>query len=277
MFYTLDQERATHPRFARQDVCLQCHQSGATLGVPGLVVRSVTPDRTGMPVMDEASYITDHLSPLKQRWGGWYVTGNSGDQTHMGNAVERTPPNEDIRTPITEGIANVKDLNPFFDTGAYLTPHSDIVALMTLEHQSQMVNLMTRVGWEARIGMAEIGVEQLLEYMLFSGEAKLTSPITGTSGFAEEFQKAGLRDAKGRSLRDFDLKTRMFRYPCSYMIYSAEFDALPPAVRERLYRRLDDVMSGRDQSPKFAQLSAEDRQAISEILVSTKKDYKALR
>ena len=274
MFYTLDQERTAHPRFARQDVCLQCHQSSATLGVPGLVVRSVTPDRTGMPVMDEPSSITDHLSPLKQRWGGWYVTGDSGDQSHMGNAVQRNPPDDDVHAPIGQGIANVTDLSPFFDTGAYPTGNSDIVALMTLEHQTQMVNLMTRVGWEARIGMAEIGVERLVEYMLFSGEARLTAPIRGGSGFAEEFQKAGPRDARGRSLREFDLKTRMFRYPCSYMIYSPEFDALPVSVRERVYLRLGEVLTGKDRSPQFAHLSAEDRKAIQEILLSTKKDYK---
>jgi hypothetical protein len=275
MFYTLDQERTTHPRFSRQDVCLQCHQSGATKGVPGLVIRSVTPDRTGMPVMDEASSITDHLSPLKQRWGGWYVTGNSGAQSHLGNAIERTPPDDGTRAPITEGITNVTDLTPFFDVGAYLTPHSDIVALMTLEHQTQMVNLMTRVGWEVRTGLAEPAVEVLLNYMLFSGEAKLTAPVSGTSGFTEEFPKSGPRDSQGRSLRDFDLKTRMFRNPCSYMIYSPEFDALPGEIRERLYRRLHEVLSGKDQSPQFAHLSADDRGHILEILTETKKDFAA--
>jgi hypothetical protein len=275
MFYTLDQERTMHPRFARQDVCLQCHQSAATLGVPGLVVRSITPDRAGMPFMDEASYITDHTSPLKQRWGGWYVTGTGGSQTHMGNAIRRIPPDDGARMPITEGIVNVTDLTPFFDIGSYPTPHSDIVALMTLEHQSRMVNLTTRAGWEARTGLTEIGVEQLLDYMLFSGEAKLTEPIKGTSGFTGEFQEAGPRDSRGRSLRDFDLKTRMFRYPCSYMIYSPEFDALPGEVRERLYRRLGDVLTGRDQSARFAHLTAADRTAILEILRETKKGFAA--
>ena len=40
-----------------------------------------------------------------------------------------------------------------FDTAAYLTPHSDIVALMALEHQSHMTNLLTRVGWETRLAV----------------------------------------------------------------------------------------------------------------------------
>jgi hypothetical protein len=226
-----------------------------------------------MPVSGEPSYLTDHLSPLKQRWGGWYVTGESGPQSHLGNAVQRTAPDDDAKVPISDGITNVTDLSPYFDTGTYLTPHSDIVSLMTLEHEARAVNLMTRAGWEARTGLADAEVENLLDYLLFTGEARLTAPISGTSGFTEAFQKAGPRDPRGRSLRDFDLKTRMFRYPCSYMIYSEQFDALPDAVRSRVYARLNEVLTGKDRNPKFAHLTPEDRQAILEILRSTKKGF----
>jgi hypothetical protein len=294
MFYTLDQERASHPRFDRRDVCLQCHQSGATMGVPGYVVRSITPDRTGMPVMSAGGFITDHRSPLRDRWGGWYVSGTTGSQTHMGNAIDENPmPGEKL--PITEGTYNVTDLSHFIDTGAYLSPHSDIVALMTLEHQTQMENLITRVGWETRMALYEnaainrslgepegqlrdsaahridSAVEEMLKYMLFSEETKLAAPVQGTSGFAAEFQSAGPRDSKGRSLRDFDMKTRMFRYPCSYLIYTEAFDSVPPAAKDRLYRRLREVLTGRDTSPPFARLAAGDRKAILEILLDTKK------
>lgn len=295
IFYTLDQERTVHPRFDRRDVCLQCHQSGATMGVPGLVIRSITPDRTGMPVMSAGGFITDHRSALKERWGGWYVSGTTGDQTHMGNAAAQDFTADEAKPPISVGIRNVTDLRPYFDTGAYLTPHSDIVALMTLEHQTQMDNLIIRVGWEARMAMAEnnafnksfgepveqvrpstqhridSAVEELLQYMLFSDETKLTAPVKGTSGFAEEFPKQGPRDAKGRSLRDFDLKTRMFRYPCSFMIYSAAFDGMPPIVKDRLYHRLFEVLSGKDNSAKFGYLNREDRRAILDIVKETKE------
>ncbi|MES1262364.1 MAG: hypothetical protein ABUS49_11565 [Acidobacteriota bacterium] len=291
MFYTLDQERATHPRIERRDVCLQCHQSGATMGVPGLMVRSVTPDRNGMPVTSMGGFITDHRSPLKERWGGWYVTGNTGDQTHMGNAVVQDT--EDDKVPVAG--RTVTDLKRFTDTGAYLTPYSDVVALMVLEHETQMGNLMTRVGWEARMAMYENGainrslgepegqirestahrvnsaVEEMLEYMLFSGEAKLTAPVQGTSGFSEEFQKRGPRDGKGRSLFMLDLRTRMFRYPCSFMIYSETWDGMPEIVRARIYQRLWEVLTGKDQSAKFAALSQADRDGIREVIAATKK------
>jgi hypothetical protein len=294
IFYTLDQQPRSRPHFDRRDECLQCHQSGSTTGVPGFVVRSIVPDRTGMPVMSAGGFITDHRSALNDRWGGWYVTGTTGDQTHMGNALVQNPM-DDEKLPITQGTYNVTDLSHFIDTGAYLTPHSDIVALMTLEHQTHMENLITRVGWETRMAIYENGamnralgepeaqlrdstthringaVEDLLQYMLFSGETKLTGSINGTSGFASAFQRIGPRDEKGRSLRDFDMKKRMFRYPCSYLIYTEAFDSMPQLAKERLYRRLWEVLTDRDTSPEFVHLSSTDRKAIFEILLGTKK------
>ena len=296
IFYTLDQKNVDKPYFDRRDAaCLQCHDSGGpTLGVPGLMVRSVYPDASGMPLFQAGDFYTDQRSPLKERWGGWYVTGKHGEMTHMGNAVAH-----DRNHPETlEGAAglNVTDLSRKFDTGAYLTPHSDIVALMTLEHQARMTNLITRVGYETAITIEgqtafnkayhqpadelsdvarhriDSAVEQLVEYMLFLDEAKLDAPIKGTSGFAEAFQKAGPRDRKGRSLRDFDLTQRMFRYPLSYMIYSEAFDGMPEAARERIYRRLFDVLTEREKSPRYAKLAPNDRKAILDILRNTKKN-----
>jgi hypothetical protein len=295
VFYTLDQKKVDKPHFDRRDTaCLQCHDSGGpTLGVPGLMVRSVYPDPSGMPVFQAGDFLTDHRSPLKERWGGWYVSGTHGDMTHMGNAVVQNPSNAE-KLEGTAGL-NVTDLSGKFDTGAYLTPHSDIVALMTLEHQARMTNLITRVGYETAITIEgqtafnqayhqpadalsdvarhriDSAVEQLVEYMLFVDETKLDGPIKGTSGFAEAFQKEGPRDRKGRSLRDFDLTQRMFRYPLSYMIYSEAFDGMPVAARQRIYRRLFDILTEKEKSPRFARLSTNDRRAILEILRDTKK------
>ncbi|MEO7145592.1 MAG: hypothetical protein ABI165_19020 [Bryobacteraceae bacterium] len=293
VFYTLNQEPSAQPHFDRRDTCLQCHQSGATLGIVGLMVRSIYPDSTGMPLFQAGTFITDHRSPLKERWGGWYVTGTTGSQVHMGNAVVRDRNQPDKLE--TGDAQNLTDLRSHIDTGAYLTPDSDIVALMTLEHQTQMVNYIIRVGWETRMALHDnaamnealgrpagtvsestshrinSAVEEMLEYMLFTEETTLTSPIKGTSGFTEEFAREGPRDSHGRSLRDFDLKTRMFRYPCSYMIYSEAFDAMPAAAKDRLYRRLFDVLTGKDSSKAFARLTAADRKAILEILRETKK------
>jgi hypothetical protein len=292
IFYTLDQEQSASPRIVRRDECLQCHASGSTLGVPGFVVRSVYPDASGMPLFHAGTFITDHRSPLKQRWGGWYVTGKHGTETHMGNMIY-----EDAQTPQPETAdgGNVTDLKGFFDAGRYLSPGSDIVALMTIEHQSRMQNLITRVGYETRMALESqtamnqalkrpadevsdstvrrinAAAEALVTYMLFTDEALINHRITGSSSFASEFAGQGPKDRRGRSLRQFDLTRRMFQYPCSYLIYSEAFDNLPEPARKRIYQRLWEVLADRDRTPAFARLSSADRRAVFEILLDTKK------
>lgn len=269
MFYTLDQTEKAKPRFYRQDVCLQCHLSPVTQGVPGLMVRSVVPDWNGFPA-GSAAFISDHRSPLKERWGGWYVTGGAGTQEHMGNAWLERPGQTALAA--SDESRNVKALGGFLEPAAYLTPHSDIAALMVLEHQSQMLNRITEAGWLARLGRpVEAAVEEVAAYALFSGEVKLTAPVEGTSGFAEAFGKRGARDAKGRSLYELDLRTRMMRYPCSFLVYSEAWDGMPVAVRDGVYRKMWAVLSGADRSAQFAHLSPADRRAIAEILIGTKK------
>ena len=293
IFYTMDQDGGVKPRIDRRDECLQCHASGGTLGVPGLVVRSVYVERSGMPLFHAGGFVTDHRSPLSQRWGGWYVTGTHGSQRHMGNvfAEDRDHPDQLDR----ENGANVTDLKGRVDIGNYLAPSSDIVALMVLEHQTRMINLITRAGWEARMALSDekainqalkrpedqIGdsarrridnaAESLLKYTLFADEALLESPVKGAPSFAKEFQELGPRDHAGRSLRELDLTRRMFRYPCSYLIYSTAFDGLPPVLRDRFYRRLWEVLTGADQTPAYVRLTASDRQSIYEILLDTKR------
>ncbi|MDZ4802603.1 MAG: hypothetical protein SGI92_30960 [Bryobacteraceae bacterium] len=250
VFYTLDQERLSRPKVDRQEQCLQCHAAGSTLGVPGLVIRSVYPDRHGMPIFHAGTFLSDHRSPLEQRWGGWYVSGSAGGAKHMGNTIDG------------QGRRDITDLKEYFDTGAYLRPSSDIVALMVVEHQTRMTNLITRVGWETRMALHDrevmnkaLGdapgtasestdrrinnaVEELVKYMLFTDETPLTAPVTGASGFAEEYSKMGPRDKKGRSLRELDLKTRLLRYRCSPLIYSEAFRGLPDVARRRTLARV---------------------------------------
>lgn len=260
IFYTLDQEETARPRFDRRDTCLQCHATGATLGVPGLAVRSVYPQSNGMPIFPAPAYITDHRSPLKERWGGWYVSGRHGSQRHMGNAVV---PNREQPTELETGnTQNQMNLKARFDTGAYLTPHSDIVALMMLEHQTRLTNLIARLGFEARMGMHDWKpiADEVASYMTFTGEAMWTEPLEGVSGFAERFAQSGPRDRRGRSLRDLDLDTRLLRYSFSYLIYSEAFDALPPAALDRVYRKLWELLRQRPAQ----------RQAVVSILRETK-------
>jgi hypothetical protein len=286
IFYELDNEPAAKPQFVRHDECLQCHESYSTLGVPGMLLRSVYPDAEGMPMFAAGTYVTDHSSPIDQRWGGWYVTGDLGSTRHMGNALFADPQNP--RRLTARLSRNPHSVGDRFDINGYLSPYSDIVALMTFEHQMRMINLLTRVGWEIRYALYEEQhgavshdftlrrlretSSEIVDYMLFVDEAPLDRKTKGSSGFAETFAAEGPFDHRGRSLRQFDLETRLMRYPCSYMLYSPAFDALPAVSKDSIAQRIQEVLSGEDKSAKYAGLSPADRQAVLEILRDTKKD-----
>jgi hypothetical protein len=297
VFYVMDPAQPK-PRFVRQThECLSCHGSTLTGGVPGLAMRSVFADGTGLPHLAAGTFVTTDQSPLKERWGGWYVTGTHGGQRHMGNLIthsEAQAENADL------GVgANVTNLRKRFDTTPYLSAHSDIVALMVIEHQARVQNLIIRANHETRKGLRfeealkkELGKredqhldstlsriksvgEPLVKAMLLVKEAPLTAPIAGTSSFTRDFSGEGPRDKQGRSLRSLDLKTRLFQFPCSYMIYSEAFDGLPQPAKQYVYGRLWEVLSGQDKSSDFEHLTATDRKAILEILLETKPDFAA--
>jgi hypothetical protein len=217
---------------------------------------------------------TTDQSPMKERWGGWYVTGTHGNQLHAGNIVLARAASlfNGLPSAASTKSANVVDLKSFFDTTPYLTPHSDIVALMVLVHQKEVENRIVLASSKGDAAAKETG-EALVKAMLFAGAVPLTAPVKGTSNFAAEFASQGPRDSRGRSLRDFDLQTRLFRYPLSYLIYSKSFDALPAGLKTYVYRRLREILNGEDKSKDFAYLSAADRTAILEILRATKPDF----
>ena len=281
IFYVLEQIPSEPPQFTRHNDCLNCHNSNNAMGVPGMLIRSqfTAPNGTTMPWL--GNYVTDHRSPLEERWGGWYVTGRTGAIRHMGNAVVVDATNPE--SIVTDQTLNLQSLAGRIDNAAYLSPYSDIVALMVFEHQMHMMNLLTRIGWQTRYllrnGNARdlqttglsASVEDLVDYMLFVDEPPLRTRIEGTSGFAQKFSAEGRHDRRGRSLRQFDLEHRLMRYPCSYMIYSDVFDALPSEAKNAIYERLWLILSGASTNAKYVHLSAADRQAVLEILRETKK------
>jgi hypothetical protein len=274
VFYTMSQSSDT-PVFERNDTCVSCHASEATHYVPGMFIGSVFPGVDGTTMYGPA-YTTDHRSPFEIRWGGWYVTGTHQATRHMGNAIATDP--TDLAAMITPATVHVTDLEGRFDKTGYLSLNSDLVALLVIEHQAKMLNLLTRVGWEARIGEKESGrtleqaAAELVDYLLFVDEAPLPGPIKGTTNFAEVFSSQGPRDSRGRSLRDLDLGKRLLRHPCSYLIYSEPFDGLPENAKAAVYARMWEVLSGQERDKRYAVLSPADRQAIVEILSETKPD-----
>jgi hypothetical protein len=294
IFYLLDVRRVDKPVFQRAELdCTQCHIAPGTHGVPGVLLRSIFPTATGTQALKSTSFVTGQDSSLKDRWGGWYVTGKSGTQLHMGNVVVQ---NADHPELINRAAGtNLTDISAHIDKAAYLSTNSDIVAHLVLAHQTQMHNLITLTNYKTRITLYENQsqktieghlphvisaerrkqfeepAEELVRYLLFANKAPLTDRVQGTSDFAREFAALGPRDKRGRSLRDFDLRTRIFKYPCSYLIYSESFDSLPDPAKQYVYHRLFEVLTNRDQSEAFARLSTQDRKNIFEILLATKK------
>lgn len=294
VFYTLDQSNQDNPVITRQTgSCLQCHGGAQAEDIPGFLVRSLFVSPSGLPILSEGSHRVDHSTPIEKRWGGWYVSGTHGAQTHLGNLIVR---DREAKRPWNNADGqNVTDLNDRFSVRNYLTPHSDIVALLVFEHQTYVHNLITKANFSTRQALdyqqkfneafgepesnqlestahrIESAGEKLLAGLLMADEAPLNGPVVGTSTFASEFSRLGPFDQDGRSLRQLDLNRRLFKYPCSYLIYSRDFDELPPAMMAFIKSRLREILAGRG-GEKFSYLGQSDRQSIEAILSSTKPE-----
>ena len=268
-FYTLEQRESPRPQMKRESTrCVTCHLSPDSLGVPGLLTFS-----TFSIPQDKYSYAagaaTDHRTPMEDRWGGWYVTGRTGSMRHLANA--EVPQSLRSQTGKQAQPRQLDSLDGLFDLRGFPTHHSDAVALMVLEHQTRMTNLLVRLASDARSAPKALRdtVNEFVDYLLFVDEAPL-GRIRGSTAFAEKFSSGGRLDRKGRSLRQLDLEQRLMRYPCSYMINSDAFDRLPRLAKDLVYERMWAILSGRERGAPYTRLSLDDRRAVVEILKDTK-------
>jgi hypothetical protein len=279
VFYALDQRVSPAPRFERGRGCTSCHLSlEATLSIPGMLLRSEATVADGRIMRQLGHEVVDHRLPIGKRWGGWYVTGRSVNVESLANVMLSEPiGTESTVAPQTIRLTTLEDK---FSGDGYLSPYSDIAALLVFDHQMHMTNLLARLSWEARAAEGHSDADpvinsvarEVVDYMLFIDESPLAGPLEGSSGFTEWFSAQGPADTRGRSLRQLDLTRRLLRYPCSYMIYTDAFTALPARARDAVYRRMWVVLSGQDPGPRYARLIAADRQAIIEILRATTND-----
>ena len=279
--------------------CLSCHAGSRTDHWPGILIRSVFPRPDGHPITSTSSYLTTHSSPLSERWGGWYVTGHHGAGRHLGNLVVSS--DQEPHKANREPGANITDLSPYFDTDRYPLNQSDIVALMVLEHQCEMHNRLSRGMLRARKWMlyqAELDrslgrpvsekptgtartvirgeAERIVDYLLFREEAALPEGgIHGNTDFQDAFRANRKSTKSGKSLKDFDLQSRLFTHRCSYMIYSAAFDSIPESLRNEVYRQLAIVLNSQERTKRFAYLTQSERHQIRQILIETKPEIQA--
>ena len=298
IFYFLNPDRPDRatPRLDRPENCMNCHGGSMTNNVPGVMIRSVFTDHDGGLLLQAGTSLIDHTSPLESRWGGWYVTGKHGDSRHMGNATANVHGSSvDLNR---EKGANLTDLSGHFNTSRYLRPDSDIVALMTLEHQVAMHSRLTEAAYDLRSAItrqkalrrelaepetddfvgstkivAESHTEKIMRCLLFCEEAPLPDGgIDGHHDFQSSFRANRKPSPDGKSLKDFNLLTRLFKYRCSYLIYSQQWDALPDRFRAMLYARLFQILSSPTPIPGYSHLSTSERADILAILRATKSD-----
>jgi hypothetical protein len=298
IFYFLNPDRPDRatPRLDRPENCMNCHGGSMTNNVPGVMIRSVFTDHDGGLLLQAGTSLIDHTSPLESRWGGWYVTGKHGDSRHMGNATANVHGSSvDLNR---EKGANLTDLSGHFNTSRYLRPDSDIVALMTLEHQVAMHSRLTEAAYDLRSAItrqkalrrelnepetdefvgstktvAESHAQKVLQCLLFCGEAEMPDGgIDGSRDFKDAFRANRRTSPEGKSLKDFQLLTRLFKYRCSYLIYSAQWDALPERFRLLLYDRLLAILTATSPVRGFEHLGPGERTDILQILRTTKQD-----
>lgn len=260
--------------------CLSCHATGRTEGVPGMLIRSVYPDSDGHPLLHLSTNDVSHETPLEERWGGWYVTGNSS-LPHLGNRVFTEEGDLDAE------VSALEDLGGLLDVTKYPLPTSDIVALMVLEHQCQMHTLLNAATMNYRRArhfmvtiapesdpesgsagrVAESWADKIVECMFFKDEADLGEGIEGNAGFQKAFAKRYPKTKEGGSLAEFRLYGRVFKNRCSYMVYSDAFRGLPETVKGKVVARMGKVLEGTD--PDIDWIGVSERKRISRILEET--------
>ncbi|MEJ0008318.1 MAG: hypothetical protein WDM77_18630 [Steroidobacteraceae bacterium] len=297
VFYTLS-AADSRPDLNRQTLrCLTCHDSFAEMGggVPHFLFESIYELQGNKLIPDAVSRETSIETPIAQRWGGWYVTGNDGGALHLGNILPplaRSPVNID---KVRRG--SLQSLDGLFDTGRYLRATSDIVALLVLDHQVSLHNAIIHANYKSRFVLnrmqpgtdaatvtwsqlpaplqlrLDLLLRPLVDALLMIHAAPLPDKVVGNTGYAAWFQDQGPKDPRGRSLRQLDLASRVFRYPLSFLIYSEGFDALPLFAREHVYAQLAQILRAAGPAAPSGSGSAADRQAAFDILLATKPEF----
>lgn len=277
VFYIFDIPRnGQPPRPERATRCMNCHAREDTGYVPGLVVKSVIPGPTGGSLESFRQEQSGHGIPLNQRFGGWYLTGAGSLTNHLANFYGRSTPQGILRQSIQPGVT--------FNYDRYLMSSSDLLPQLLHEHQIGFVNRAVEATYRTRTALAEGGgklsptnspqldqqARGLARYLLFADEVPLPAGgVAGDAEFKRDFASVRRLGPGGASLKDFDLRTRLFQHRCSYMIYSLAFQGLPPEMKQRVFTRLAQALDPVRPDKEFAYLPAAEKQSIRGILRAT--------
>jgi hypothetical protein len=218
--------RGVAPEAQRDTSCFGCH--GSSSGVPSMFTRFVLPNEAGG--RDDFLDSTEgHHAAFATRFAGYHVT----------SVAPLSHTKEGLITLRHAGKVAIKHIKvgERYDPSLHLTRTSDIVAHLLHAHQVGFVNLAAEINTYARDGRLrspDVGkpdpevlsamVDKLVRYMLFADEAPLPEGgVTGHPDYLRDFASNRRPCKVGPSLKDLDLRTRMFKYRCSYMIYTRQW------------------------------------------------------
>lgn len=251
--------------FVRDASCLLCHGYFFIRDIPSLMTLSGMPDKDGNLLPRSDFNLVDDATPFEKRWGGWYVTGYSGETNHLGNAFG-TGEGKEVNMPPNE--KRPAELSEFFETSRYPAATSDMANLLIMEHQLSIHNEITKASQNMRLGR-RASEFMIVDHLLFSRAAPLPEGIAANEAFIEAFAADAPRSQAGDSLKDLQLDGRLFRNRCSFLIYSDSFAALPASLKSRIYTVLFDALHNDDPTNRYAHLEPDEKTRIYQILMET--------
>ena len=279
IYYIFDIPRVSGPiKVERSARCFNCHAEFEIGRIPGLLLKSVIPGPGGGSLESFRNDQTGHSIPFKDRFGGWHLTGKHGITQHWGNMVGELSPSGLKKYPNLPGRQ--------FRWETYPVASSGVLAHLLQEHQVGFVNRAIKATYDTRSALTKGDAKEvvnkhaeiLTRYLLFADEAPLPEGgIEGDQSLKEHFLKNARKSTQGNSLREFDLRTRLFKYRCSYMVHSAAFKGLPPPLKERIILRLRIALDASRRSPVSLHLPDSEKQSIHRILNSTLRPYAKIK
>lgn len=280
VFHIYEPGRSGAPEIARTERCMNCHAGNATDQVPGLVAESViVMQGSGATLKGYRREQTGHQIPIPDRLGGWHVTGKHANGDHLGNLIGTSQAQGDKRIKNPPGT--------LFSWDRYPIESSDFLTHLIHEHQLGFHNRVTSAVYRTREALEEgrgsvspshstalnEHARELIRYILFAEEAELPrGGVEGDPAFMKVFADRKVAASNGASLRDFDLRTRLFKYRCSYMIYTPGFLKMPPEFLKRVWMGLDTVLKEEGGPVEFNYLPPAEKRAIRQILRETIPD-----
>ena len=259
-----------YPPIRRSTRCMRCHASEQTGQVPGLLLSSVIPAETGGSLDNLNPHKPGHHLPYSKRFGGWFITDQNETQNNWANSIGKMKQGGEVmrrKIPIPYNFIRTK----------HLSQKSEFVSHLILEHQIGFTNLCITVQYAYRECFARPSkynyqemkayyISELIKYCLFRDEPTLENfQMNETKYFRNYFERT---HQNTHQLRKLDLKTRLFKTRCSYMLGSRVFNELPDSFKITFLDSLKEAISNKESA--YANLTdhlgLEERKTILKVL-----------